>query len=378
MTFRMATTRINLFSYSYLLGRLFVLISMALVSQIALAELTWYKEGGPLTEEFEKTRENCISNLKSQRFLNIDDCTKKAGWRLIEKGDLDAARKQCRENSQVDGVLSNDKYFACGKEAGYDWKPQGYIIAQENNVNRKAFCSDEKFSSIFAVSPCLPIKIAFEHMANDKKIAQSEKKIFGEYFDRSVNLDKVSSKFQRDFNGIVGRKNAEFFELIYLPKRNQNMLDLYQGKISWGQYNKNRADFNQEFKEAGDRFRRELQDEIKQLHNKNIERLADFNDIQKREQENASQINRTPPAPAYVQPTQRQYDEVEAQNALVRNRESKCLFVKSQEYLRPALGGFFESMNRANSAYENCMAGVPQINTTCTKDAFGNISCTSR
>ena len=75
---------------------------------------------------------------------------------------------------------------------------------------------------------------------------------------------------------------------------------------------------------------------------------------------------------------QRQYDEAEAQNAIVRNRESKCLFVKSQEYLRPALGGFFESMNRANSAYENCMAGVPQINTTCTKDAFGNISCTSR
>lgn len=75
---------------------------------------------------------------------------------------------------------------------------------------------------------------------------------------------------------------------------------------------------------------------------------------------------------------QRQYDEIEAQNAIVRNRESKCLFVKSQEYLRPALGGFFESMNRANSAYENCMAGVPQINTTCTKDGIGNISCTSR
>jgi hypothetical protein len=75
---------------------------------------------------------------------------------------------------------------------------------------------------------------------------------------------------------------------------------------------------------------------------------------------------------------ERRYEEVQRQNAIIANRESKCAFVKSQEYLRPALGGFFESMNRANSAYDNCMAGVPQINTSCTKDGFGNVNCTSR
>jgi hypothetical protein len=75
---------------------------------------------------------------------------------------------------------------------------------------------------------------------------------------------------------------------------------------------------------------------------------------------------------------QRRYEEVEQENAVIANRKSRCRFVQSQEYLRPALGGFFESMNRANSAFDNCMAGIPQINTTCTKDAFGNINCTSR
>jgi hypothetical protein len=75
---------------------------------------------------------------------------------------------------------------------------------------------------------------------------------------------------------------------------------------------------------------------------------------------------------------QRRFDDEQKRNAEIKSRESKCLFVKSQEYLRPVLGGFFQSMQNANNAYDNCMAGIPQINTTCNRDALGTISCTSR
>ena len=75
---------------------------------------------------------------------------------------------------------------------------------------------------------------------------------------------------------------------------------------------------------------------------------------------------------------ERRYEEVQRQNEIISNRESKCGFIKSQEYLRPTQDSFFEIVNRANSAYDNCMAGVPQINTTCTKDFYGKINCTSR
>jgi len=71
-------------------------------------------------------------------------------------------------------------------------------------------------------------------------------------------------------------------------------------------------------------------------------------------------------------------EKAEYQNTILANRQSQCRFIQAQEYARPSLGGFFESMNRANSAYDNCMAGIPQINSTCTKDALGNINCTSR
>ena len=73
-----------------------------------------------------------------------------------------------------------------------------------------------------------------------------------------------------------------------------------------------------------------------------------------------------------------QQQQLESVEIIRKNRESQCRFVQSAEYLKPSLGGFFESMNRANSAFENCMNGVPNINTTCSKDAFGNINCTSR
>lgn len=75
---------------------------------------------------------------------------------------------------------------------------------------------------------------------------------------------------------------------------------------------------------------------------------------------------------------QKTYDEQQQRNAEIKARESKCLFVKSQEYLRPVLGGFFQSMQNANNAYDNCMAGVPQIITTCSKDGLGTITCASR
>lgn len=75
---------------------------------------------------------------------------------------------------------------------------------------------------------------------------------------------------------------------------------------------------------------------------------------------------------------QRRFDDEQKRIAEVKNRESKCMFVKAQEYARPVLGGFFQSMQNANNAYDNCMAGIPQINTTCNRDALGTISCTSR
>lgn len=75
---------------------------------------------------------------------------------------------------------------------------------------------------------------------------------------------------------------------------------------------------------------------------------------------------------------QKRYEQEQRQKEVVANRESKCQMMKAQEYLRPTMGGFFESMQNANNVYENCMAGIPQITTNCSKDGMGNISCTSR
>jgi len=73
----------------------------------------------------------------------------------------------------------------------------------------------------------------------------------------------------------------------------------------------------------------------------------------------------------------RRNQQIEEQNAIVHNRASQCQFVRAQEYLRPGLN-FATAAQNAESAYSNCMAGVPQIQTTCTRDGFGNMNCTSR
>lgn len=73
----------------------------------------------------------------------------------------------------------------------------------------------------------------------------------------------------------------------------------------------------------------------------------------------------------------RRNQQIEEQNAMVNNRASQCQFVRAQEYSRPGLN-FATAAQNAEGAYNNCMAGVPQIQTTCTRDFFGNMNCTSR
>lgn len=75
---------------------------------------------------------------------------------------------------------------------------------------------------------------------------------------------------------------------------------------------------------------------------------------------------------------QRRYEEEQRQKQVIANRESRCELLRAQEYLRPGNGSFADSALTANNAYENCMAGVPQIRTTCNRDSYGNYSCTSR
>jgi len=68
----------------------------------------------------------------------------------------------------------------------------------------------------------------------------------------------------------------------------------------------------------------------------------------------------------------------EAAANAVANRESQCRFAQSAEYLKFAPGGFFQSMQNANSVFENCMAGIPRQVTTCNKDVMGQVNCVTQ
>jgi len=75
---------------------------------------------------------------------------------------------------------------------------------------------------------------------------------------------------------------------------------------------------------------------------------------------------------------QRRNDEDQRQKQLMANRESRCELMKAQEYLTPGMGSFFDSVQRASSVYENCMAGIPQTITTCSRDGSGGMRCVSK
>lgn len=104
-------------------------------------------------------------------------------------------------------------------------------------------------------------------------------------------------------------------------------------------------------------------------------------DLSRKEGERAQAINATNAKAmenARKAELQRRYEEEQRQKQIIANRESKCSMLKAQEYLRPVMGGFVESLQNANNVYDNCMAGIPQITTSCSRDGLGNISCNSR
>ena len=135
-------------------------------------------------------------------------------------------------------------------------------------------------------------------------------------------------------------------------------MDVYNKKITWGEYNKGIKEISQNSLKETIRINEEINKYIEKISTENSEKISL---IQKNQTEIDSQRNTNT-----------------ANSNSQNNREAQCQFVRSQEYFKPVGGGFFQSMQNAESAFNNCMAGIPRITTNCTKDAFGQISCVSQ
>ena len=122
------------------------------------------------------------------------------------------------------------------------------LLAERDEIRRKSRerCADPKFAVIYEKTPCLSGSIDFKYMTDETRITSAQKNVFIEWrLDLGQSVEKIV-EFETRLNGGVGRKVAANF-LSAKIEDDKNNLDLYNGKITWGQYNSRRKEISSRF-----------------------------------------------------------------------------------------------------------------------------------
>jgi hypothetical protein len=115
-------------------------------------------------------------------------------------------------------------------------------INENADSKYNAICQKNDYKLYFLKSPCKAEDINFNFMADESKINNDEKivivKVFKEIDDirneQTNELRKINEKSTNEFD--------DFYKSKVRPLQDKNRLDLYNGKITWGDFNRIRSE----------------------------------------------------------------------------------------------------------------------------------------
>ena len=341
-------------TFTKLLVLSFLAISLSAYSQ----NIMWFKANVE-KEEFMNARWSCAQIENSPQ--KIDACVKQKGWQIINKDRMEKATEECRKTSKV----NDDIYFDCMKNQGFDVETRLQHESRSYRLETAKLCGKNEYQEIFKKTNCNDSSPSVEQLTDEAKINQFEKTALLNYMKERAELQKKLTSMYRSVGGTLVKKYADYLDTTNYPAEEVLNLDLYKGKVTWGDYNQGRKVLMTQYialqKKSYEEYREDLITKSKESNEK-VAKFIENKQItnqQKQQQENEN----------------RQRDGNANATA---NRESQCQFVRSQEYFKPVAGGFIQSMQNAESAFNNCMAGIPRITTNCSRDAFGQVNCVSQ
>lgn len=199
--------------------------------------LVWVKSGGS-QNEYSQNRYECLKQAQQR-----------------ESGSY-AFKDASMSDSTV--VTNKELFDACMNAKGWYLKrkdetrtqptPESAEKVNNHNTRNKQINDEETFACafleyqmIYKKSPCRIDSIAAYHIANDDKITEDEKKVFLEIYteDKQRSLRRAASYRE------VGRPSLRAVsELLDIRTESiaKSSTELYEGRISWGEFNKRRRD----------------------------------------------------------------------------------------------------------------------------------------
>ena len=181
----------------------------------------WYKAGSS-SQEFDMERAQCNAqafSLPNGNLLQIsiiqDQCLRGKGWYPVDP-------KQLTDVNNVSNQLSEER--------------------QKFKRKSDELCASVEFAPIYAKTPCYASNVDFKQMADDSKIIQSQKEIFLKWREEIDAALRENVNIELRLNGNAGKKYSNYTLTTQKAESDKNNVDLYNGQITWGQYNSRRKD----------------------------------------------------------------------------------------------------------------------------------------
>lgn len=179
-----------------------------------------------------------------------------------------AAQVNAYGGSAVNTVATNDMLFStCMGSKGWSLQNKEVVQAQaaqnqarnddlkrQNDqivANAIAMCNKDELKEYYKKSACRAPDISFEQIADTTKITAAQKAALVKQREEVALIEKEQDSIQRQ-RGEPGLKIISVATNFSRPENEKNNLDLYNGKITWGEYNKRRKEI---FVETQNRFR---------------------------------------------------------------------------------------------------------------------------
>lgn len=212
------------------------LLLVASFGVVGCAQNLWVKPNAS-QGEFERDKYSCLQQAQQR---------------------VGAAQVNAYGGSAVNTVATNDiLYSSCMNSKGWSLQNKEAIQAQaaqnqvKNNelkqqydayaANVVSMCARDELKEYYKKTACKAPDVSFEQIADSTKVTPSQKTALVKQREQVALLEKENDAIQRQ-RGSAGEKVMAISNSFVRPENEKNNLDLYNGKITWGEYNKRRKE----------------------------------------------------------------------------------------------------------------------------------------
>ena len=113
----------------------------------------------------------------------------------------------------------------------------------------KQRCLELEYQEYYSQTGCFATDINIEHMVDTSKITSPQKAVMLKARGLADQTNKEQVQLFRKLGGVKGSQYGDLHD-SFKVKDDRNHIDLYNGRITWGEYNQRRKEISSEFNET--------------------------------------------------------------------------------------------------------------------------------